>query len=356
MKIGRLDIPALYLLLVFVPLAVLVELLHAPPGWIFACSAVAIIPIAGLMGKSTEHLAAHYGPGVGGLLNATFGNAAEVIIALIALKEGYVEIVKASLTGSIIGNVLLVLGLALLCGGLRYPRLKFNRTAAGLGATALMLSAIGLMVPAIFHATSGLEGEDRIQQLSLAIAVVLFVTYVLTLVFQLKTHQHLYGEGHEHEGPVWSQTRALAMLIGATVLVAVMSELLVGAVEGTAESWGMTEVFVGVIVVAIIGNAAEHSTAILVALKGHMDLSLTIAIGSSAQIALFVAPLLVFVSYAFGAPMDLEFTTFEVVAVVFAVLVVSLVALDGESHWMEGVMLLAVYVILAIAFYFLPAH
>ncbi|MHC4989389.1 MAG: calcium/proton exchanger [Planctomycetota bacterium] len=359
MKIGRFDVPVLMLLLVFVPIAVVLELAHGPAAWIFGCSCVAIIPLAGLMGRSTEHLATHFGPGVGGLMNASFGNAAELIIAIMALRAGQLEIVKASLTGSIIGNVLLVLGLSLLLGGLRHQRQHFNRTAAGLGATLLALSAIGLLVPAIFHHVTGSAGDDRIEHLSLAIAIVLFVSYGLSLVFQLKTHGHLFGgesaEMHHEEGPVWSKTRAVIVLTVATAFVALMSEFLVGSVEATAERWGMTEVFIGVIVVAIIGNAAEHSTAILVALKDKMDLSINIAIGSGIQIALFAAPLLVFLSYAFGSPMDLEFTLFEVIAVAMSVFVVNLVAQDGESHWMEGVLLLAVYLVLGIAFYFLPA-
>jgi Ca2+:H+ antiporter len=312
------------------------------------------------MGKATEHLAERLGAGLGGLLNASFGNAAELIIALIALRAGLYDVVKASITGSIIGNVLLVLGLSILVGGLKFERQTFNRTAAGLGATLLALSAISLVVPAIFHFIVRGNPTAHEQELSLEIALVLFVTYLFSLVFALRTHSHLYAgaadsSGHKALGVAgWSKTKSVLVLLAATAFVALMSEFLVGAVEHTADTFGMTDVFVGVILVAIIGNAAEHSTAVLVAAKNQMDLALNIAIGSSIQIALFVAPVLVFMSYLFGQPMNLLFTTFEVVSVALTVGIVSLVAMDGESNWMEGVQLLAVYVILAIAFYFLP--
>lgn len=328
--------------------------------WVFISSALAIIPLAGLMGKATEHLAEKLGAGPGGLLNASFGNAAELIIALMALRKGLYDVVKASITGSIIGNVLLVLGLSIVAGGLKYERQTFNRTAACMGATLLTLSAIGLVVPAIFHMVTIGSGINHEQELSLEIAIVLFATYLLSLVFALRTHKHLYAGDGVHssdEAAVaesWSKTKAVLVLLVSTAFVALMSEFLVGTVEHTADALGMTEVFVGVILVAIIGNAAEHSTAVLMAARNQMDLAMNIAIGSSIQIALFVAPLLIFVSYLFGRPMDLLFTTFEVVSVGLAVGIVSLISIDGESNWMEGVQSLAVYVILAIAFYFLP--
>jgi Ca2+:H+ antiporter len=312
------------------------------------------------MGKATEYLAERLGAGLGGLLNATFGNAAELIIALMALREGLYDVVKASITGSIIGNILLVLGLAIVFGGLKFEVQRFNRTAAGLGATLLALSVIGLVVPAIFHIIVGSGQAARELNLSLEIAIVLFITYILSLVFALRTHKHLYaGETpHAHDEALgvagWSKGQSVTVLLVATSLVALMSEFLVGAVEHTAQAFGMTDVFVGVILVAIIGNAAEHSTAVLMAAKNQMDLAMNIAVGSSIQIALFVAPVLVFVSYLFGRPMDLLFTVFEVVSVALAVGSVSLISMDGESNWMEGVQLLAVYVILGIAFYFLP--
>lgn len=361
MWIGGFEIEPLSALLVFVPIAIALEFMHADPVWIFTASSAAIVPLAGLMGKATEHLAEKLGAGIGGLLNATFGNAAELIIALIALRAGLHDVVKASITGSIIGNVLLVLGLSVLVGGVKYETQTFNRTAAGVGATLLALSAIGLVVPAIFHFIVRGHPNAHEQELSLEIAVVLFITYVLSLLFALKTHRHLYaGEEPGHGGDEalgttgWSQGKSVTVLLVATVFVALMSEFLVGAVEHTAHALGLTDVFVGVILVAIIGNAAEHSTAVLMAAKNQMDLALNIAIGSSIQVALFVAPVLVFVSYVFGQPMDLLFTTFEVVAIVLTVGVVSLVSMDGESNWIEGAQLLAVYVILGIAFYFLP--
>ena len=357
------------LLLAFVALAPLARALHWGGIATFAFAALAIIPLAGLMGEATEKLAARFGAGVGGLLNATFGNAAELIIALVALQRGLYDVVKASLTGSIIGNILLVLGLACLAGGIKRERQLFDRAAAAAGSTLLVLAVIGLVVPAMFQfvaegavrrGTLTLGHEAALERtLSLEISIVLFAAYLLSLLFSLRTHRHLYGgqaQPGAHAGPErGSARRAAGTLLAATALVAWMSELLVGAVEEASHSLGLTEVFVGVIVVAVIGNAAEHSTAVLMAMKDKMDLALNIAIGSSIQIALFVAPLLVFASYLMphGA-MDLRFSPFEVLAVGLAVGVVSIVAQDGESNWLEGALLLAVYVILALAFYFLP--
>jgi Ca2+:H+ antiporter len=363
----------LHLLLVFVVIAPLGAALHWSPVAVFACAALAIVPLAGLMGEATEDLATRIGAGAGALLNATFGNAAELIIAIAALQRGLYDIVKASLTGSIIGNLLLVLGLSCLAGGIRRERQSFDRSAAAAGATLLALATIGLVVPAMFHLVA--EGavsraslsparEAAIERsLSLEISIVLFAAYLLSLLFSLHTHRHLYA-GQPHAGaapthdtrdPQVRVPRAALTLFVATALIAWMSELLVGAVEATSHALGLTEVFVGVIVVAIIGNAAEHSTAVLAAMKNKMDLSLHIAIGSSIQIALFVAPLLVFLSYAMPhGPMDLRFTPFEVLAVGLAVGVCSLVSQDGESNWLEGALLVAVYAVLGIAFYFLP--
>ena len=350
-------------LLIFIPVAAVLHYTHGSPLWAFLTSGLAIIPLAGWMGKATESLAERLGAGIGGLLNATFGNAAEMIIAFQGLRAGLTEVVKASLTGSILGNILLVFGLSVLAGGLKQKNQKFNRTAASMSATLMALSAIGLLVPAVFHwvtrAQVGAAEQARAEaNISLEISVVLFVTYVLSLIFALRTHKDLYlGTSEEHEeSSTMSLKRAATILVVATALIAWMSELLVHAVEPASKAVGLTEVFVGVIVVAIIGNAAEHSTAILMAMKNQMDLAYHIAVGSSMQIALFVAPVLVFLSYAIGQPMNLLFTTFEVITVGLAVAIVSLVAVDGESNWMEGVMLLAVYVIFAIAFFFLPAH
>lgn len=344
-------------LLIFIPVAVVLHYSHTREIWTFIASGVAIIPLAGWMGRATESLAERLGAGVGGLLNATFGNAAEMIIAFQGLRAGLSEVVKASLTGSILGNLLLVLGASVLAGGLKHRSQKFNRTAATMSATLMALSAIGLLMPALFHwVTHGTAGGAE-KNISLEISIVLFVTYVLSLIFALGTHKDLYlGTSQPHEeSSVMRPKTAGMVLLGSTALIAWMSELLVHAVEPASKSLGLTQIFVGVIAVAIIGNAAEHSTAILMAMKNQMDLAYHIAVGSSMQISLFVAPVLVFLSYAIGTPMDLLFTTFEVITVGLAVAVVSLVASDGESNWMEGVLLLAVYVIFAIAFFFLPA-
>ena len=354
----------LLLLLAFIPVALVLEyVVHASALAIFLTSSAAIIPLAALMGRATERLAERLGEGVGGLLNATFGNAAELIIAIVALRAGLIDLVKASLTGSIIGNILLVFGASALYGGIKFERQTFNRTAASLSVTLLVLSAIALVVPAIFHLVVA-GGPVAVPEgaLSVEISIVLLVTYVLSLYFSLRTHAHLYvGEGmHDEEdesggAPRHSTARAVALLLAATVGVAVMSELLVGAVEETARQFGMNDVFVGVILVALIGNAAEHSSAILMAGRNKMDAVITIAVGSSIQVALFVAPVLVLLSYLIApTPMDLRFTSFEVVSVGISVWIMSLVAQDGESHWMEGVQLLAVYAILALAFFWLP--
>ena len=351
-------------LLVFVPIAMVMEwVLHSPPTWIFVVSCLAIIPLAGLMGHATEEIAERVGEGIGGLLNATFGNAAELIIAIVALRAGLFDLVKASITGSIIGNVLLVFGLSALVGGVKYETQRFNRTAAGLGSTLLVLSAVGLVVPAVFHMLVGDTAAVAERNLSLEISVVLMLTYIASLFFTLRTHKHLYmgssGEtapegAIEHHVPLG---RSIGKLVMATVGVAIMAEFLVAAASHTAQELGWSEVFVGVIVVAIIGNAAEHSTAIIMAAKNKMDASINIAVGSSIQVALFVAPLLVFLSYFIAPrPMDLIFTQLEVLAVGVCVGIMAFCAQDGESHWMEGIQLLAVYIILGIAFYFLPVE
>ena len=347
------------ILLVFVPVTIVFSLLDASHLVIFASACLAIIPLAGLLGRATEHLASRVGTGLGGLLNASLGNAAELIIAFAALRKGYHDVVKASITGSILGNILLVLGVAMLAGGVKYHRQTFNRTAAGMGASLLLLSAIGLIIPALFHHTKTNPSIGVEQGLSLEISLVLFATYVMSLVFSLKTHRHVYAgqqsRASDSESESWSRWQSATVLAVVTVLVAVMSEILVGVLEEASKVLGLTQLFVGVILVALIGNAAEHSTAVIVAMKNKMDLALGIAVGSSLQIALLVAPILVFSSYLFERPLDLIFTPFEVAAVTVSVLVVGFVSFDGESNWMEGVMLVAVYAMLAVAFYFLPA-
>ncbi len=367
--------PSLDWLLIFVPVAVafrfVPQLENATVLFIVSC--IAIIPLAGWMGKGTEHLAEHLGPALGGLLSATFGNMAELIIAMFALSNGLQNVVKASITGSILGNLLLVLGLALLTGGLKFKRQEFNKTASSMSATALTLGAAALLVPTIFHAVAanvtvanGGWTPEKEQHLSLAIAVVLIITYIFTLVFSLYTHRDMLVADEmtrganqinadlEESGDHWTKGKAITVLLIATAFVALIAEFLVGAVEEAGKTLGLTEVFVGVIVVAIIGNAAENSSAILMALRNKMDLSLGIALGSSLQITLFVAPVLVFASYLFGSPMNLEFTIPEVFAVMTAILIVQQICADGESNWIEGVQLLSVYAVLAILFYFLP--
>lgn len=369
--------PSLDWLLIFVPVAIALRFVPGVdnPTALFIVSCLAIIPLAGWMGKATEHLAERLGQGIGGLLNATFGNAAELIIALFALSKGLEGVVKASITGSIIGNMLLVLGLSLIAGGAKYKTQKFDRTAASTSATALTLAAIALLIPTVFHLVAdnvpvaqGGWTPQKEQSLSLAIAIVLILTYAGTLYFSLVTHKNLFvGEamqgaaqevGHEEEeesGEHWSRGKSVAVLLIATGFVALISEFLVGAVEAARGALGFTEVFVGVIVVAIIGNAAEHSSAVLMALRNKMDLTLGIALGSSLQIALFVAPVLIFASYFLAPhPMNLEFTIPEVVAVFGSILIVQQICSDGESNWVEGLQLLSVYAILGILFYFLP--
>lgn len=354
-------------LLLAVPLAFAIRYV---PAWknetlLFIITGLAIIPLAGWMGRATEHLGARAGHGIGGLLNATFGNAAELIIALMALSHGLIEVVKASITGSIIGNILLVLGASILAGGIRFPRQIFNQTAAHISSTSLTLAAIGLIIPTVFHLSAAQKpggwSPQAEQNLSLAIAAVLLITYILWLVFTLVTHRKLFigqdpgdSELGQQADMAWPILKAVTILALATTLVAFLSEFLVGSVEAVRESLGLTEVFVGVIIVAIIGNAAEHSTAVLAALKNKMDLSLGIAIGSSLQIALFVTPVLIFASYWMGRPMNLEFSLPEIVAVALAVWIVTTISGDGESNWLEGVQLLSVYFIIAILFFFLP--
>lgn len=365
-------------LLVFVPVAWWMEHSHADPLWVFVTSCAAIIPLAGLMGHATEALAHAAGPGIGGLLNASFGNAAELIIAFVALKAGKVEIVQASLTGSIIGNLLFVLGLAVFMGGLKREKQKFNQTAAGVGASILFLAVVGLLVPTLVapsvtqHLVEDADKAGKVlagaelatavdgtmQTLSDWLAGIMLFVYAAKLWFSLKTHHHLYNEEADHEAedePHWSLKTSVVVLCVATALTAVVAEILVGAVEHAAEKLHLNDVFVGVVVVAIIGNAAEHSTAVLVAMKGKMNLALTISIESSVQIALFVAPVLVIMGnfYRGGAhPMTLHFTDFEAFSVAIAVASAALISIDGESNWLEGLQLLAVYAILGVAFFF----
>ncbi len=355
-----------YLLVPFIPAAVALEIAHASAGLIFAVAALGIIPTAALMGLATEELAARSGPGIGGLLNVTFGNAPELIIALFALGEGLHEVVKASIVGSIIGNVLLVLGASMLVGGIGRNEQRFHPQAASVQASMLFLAGGALVMPAIFELVEGrglpqpsaeiVDYGATVEHLSIAVAVVLIATYALGLLFSLRTHRDLFNPPYaeeEEEGFGWSARRSVLMLFVAGVAVGVMSEILVGSISEASESIGLSEFFIGVIIVAIVGNAAEHWVAVLVARKDKMDLAVNIAIGSSAQIALFVAPVLVIASLVVGpSTLPLVFNGFELGGVLLAILIANVTTRDGISNWFEGVQLLGLYAILAIAFYF----
>lgn len=360
MNMSRLLRPSLDWLLICILCAIYAE--HAHPDshtLIFLLSAAAIVPLAKWLGTATEHISERAGEGIGGLLNATLGNAAEFIIALVALKAGQIDVVKASLSGSIIGNILLVMGASFLCGGLRYKLQEFNTVAAQTQIATLSVTSVALIILSVLHYLGKPEVSARTGDLSVLISVVLLVTYGLSLWFSLGTHRELFrGKSAEQEsesgdhGAHWSMRRSLGVLAIATVFIAWMSEILVGSVSEAAKSMGMSSVFIGVIVVALIGNAAEHSTAIMAAMKNRMDLSFGIAVGSSSQIALFVAPALVLLSYVVGpAPMNLVFTSGEGLAVILSINILWQVASDGRSHWFKGVLLLMVYAILASAFY-----
>ena len=356
-----------YYLGVFIPAAIALELAHADPVLIFAAAALGVIPCAAVMGEATEAIAARTGPGIGGLLNVTFGNAPELIIAFFALNKGLQEVVKASIVGSIIGNILLVMGAAMVVGGLPREKQTFSRTAANAQSAMLMLALAALIFPAIFQLIHGGGlpgvGEERVdfgsdlETLSLCVAIVLLISYVLGLIFSLKTHRAVFnpydasaGEEEEHH---WAVRQAAIYLALSAVAVGVMSEILVGSISEASEDIGLSEFFVGVFIVAIVGNAAEHWVAVLVAAKDKMDLAVNIAIGSSAQIALFVAPVLVLLSFVIGPdPMALVFNGYEIGALLFAVLIANLVTQEGESNWFEGVQLLALYAVLGLVFYF----
>ncbi len=352
-----------YLLAPLIPAAILLEFTHASPVVIFLAAALGIVPTAAMMGKATEELASRSGPGIGGLLNVTFGNFPELVIAFFALLAGLQEVVKASIIGSIIGNILLVLGAAMLVGGLGRDKQEFNKTAAHAQSAMLLLALAALAMPAVYELVvgSGLPApgaesvnyDPEVEKLSLAVAVVLIFSYLCGLLFSLKTHRDLFNPDYEEEVSGWSVRRGVISLAVAGILVGIMSEVLVGSIAEAAESIGLSEFFIGAIVVAIVGNAAEHWVAVLVAAKNKMDLAVNIAIGSSTQIALFVAPLLVLLSFVFGDhPMALVFNGFELAAIVLAILIANRVTSEGESNWFEGVQLLAVYVILALAFAF----
>ncbi len=347
-------------LLVFVPAAVGADLLNLSPVVVFALSALAIVPLSGYLGRATEEIAAYTGPTLGGLLNATLGNLAELIIAVLALRAGLVDLVKASITGSILGNLLLVLGAAQLAGGIRHKSQRFSVALAGLSISLLVVAVIGLVIPALFHATHTDPSRALTRRVSIGVAALLITGYGLSLLYSMGTHKSVFGEAgdiaqqahqEDHESG-WSLGRSVVLLLLSAAVVGWLSEILVGSTEEAIHHIGLSEIFVGLIIVPIIGNAAEHSSAILMAMKNRMDLAVSIAVGSSAQVALLIAPILVFVGLAFGRPMDLAFSTFEVVSIALAVSVAVTVVRDAESNWLEGAFLLLVYGMLAVAFFY----
>ena len=348
-------------LLFFIPISLAAKFFHWEDLIIFITAGLAILPLAAWMGTATEEIAVVLGPSLGGLLNATFGNATELIIAIIALRAGLVNVVKASITGSIIGNLLLVMGLSMFLGGLRYKEQTFQPVAARMNSAAMNLAVIAILVPTAVDATSVGISEETLQNLSLAVAMILILVYALTLLFSMKTHSYLYDVGVAGSEELESHTAHkpnlwlwFGVLLACTLSVAIESELLVDSLEVATSQLKLTALFTGVIIVPIIGNAAEHATAVTVAMKDKMDLSLSVAVGSSMQIALFVAPVLVITGYFFHQPMDLDFNPFELVAVAVSVLIANTISSDGKSNWLEGILLLATYAVLGFAFYFHP--
>jgi Ca2+:H+ antiporter len=351
----------LNVLLVFIPIALVLDLVHFGEVWVFVTAALAIVPLAGLIGHATEELSLRAGPGIGGFLNATFGNAAELLIAGFALAAGLPDVVKASVSGSILGNILLVLGAAMFFGGLGRERQTFSATGANAKTLMLLVAVAGMTMPAVFDLTvlgSLTETSAALDLLSLVTSVVLLLAYGAGLIFSLRTHSDVYSETTEElaggHTPTLTTVQAVTVLLMATALTALVAETLVGAVEGAAHALGMTDLFVGFVVVAVVGNAAEHFSAILFARRNQMQLAINIAKDSSVQIALLVAPVLVIMSFLMGTPMNLVFHPFELFGIVLAVLAVTFASLDGESNWFEGILLLALYVIVAVATYFVP--
>lgn len=344
------------ILLVFIPISLALDHFRADPILVFLAAALAIVPLTILIGNATENLSLRMGPTLGGLLNGTMGNVPEMVIAIAALQRGLVPMVKASLTGTLLSNVLLVLGLSIIAGGARVKTLRYSLAFAALSSKLLILAAVGLIVPALFHFTTQSDAK-----LSVGIAGVLFLSYLANLAFTLVTHRQLFAE-KQAAGPietgqsVWSVGRALGTLALAGVALAIESETLTGALEPTAGKLGLTATFAGLFLLASVGNISEMINAIHFAWKGKMDLALAVTLGASTQVALLVAPVLVFASMLMGHQMDLLFTQFEVAAIVIAVIVAQTMTSDGESHWIEGVMMVAVYAILGVGFYFLPGH
>jgi Ca2+:H+ antiporter len=344
--------PKLDWLLVLVPVSIAAKLFTDNELAIFLTSALAIVPLAGLIGRATDQLALHAGPRIGGLLNATFGNVTELVISVFLIMNNQIEVVKASLTGSILGNLLLVLGLAFFVGGIGHKEQTYSERAASVHTSSLTLAVIGLLMPALFVLTAGPQSFVEREVVSGTVAAVLIALYAAALIFTLVTHEHLFRTPQSQEEPVWPTRRAVGVLLLATAFVALESELLVGSLEPAIADLGLSKLFVGLILVPIIGNAAEHSSAVLFALKDRVDVTLEIAIGSSVQVALFVAPALVFISLIVGHPMDFIFSPFEVAAVGVSALIVAIVIRDGRSNWLEGAQLLGAYAIMAISFFF----
>jgi Ca2+:H+ antiporter len=345
----------LYALLVFVPIALIARLAGASPIAVFILSALAIIPLSGVLGAATEAVAEHTSPAIGGVLSATMGNLAELIIAGVALRAGLIDLVKASITGSILGNLLLVLVIALFAGGLKFKVQKFNPNLAGASSTVLLIAVFGLVVPTLFHALHPDPARVATVRMSHYVAPLLIAGYIAWLVFSLWTHSSSFeteGGPAVTVGPKWSSKKALIILLAAAIAIGVVAEVLVSATEQAVKVLGLSEFFVGLILIPIIGNAAENSSAIIMAMRNRMDLALNIAVGSSIQVALLIAPLLVLLGMVFHQPMDLAFTTMEVASIGLAVLVTSSVIRDAETNWLEGVLLLLAYSVLGVAFFF----
>lgn len=342
-------------MLLFVPISFIGKFLNFSPTIMFILAALSIIPLAGIMGEGTEEISSYTGPKIGGFLNATFGNATELIISFFALKSGLFEVVKSSIAGSIIGNILLVLGASMFIGGLKHKTQNFNINVVETTSSMLLFSLIGLCVPAFFtHTINPNLLNTRYEGLSLVVAIVMFILYILSLIFSFFTHKDLYATTTEEEGheSKWSLKKSIIILVIATVIIAIESEFLVGGIEDITSKLGLSEFFVGIILIPIIGNAAEHSTAITMSLKNKMDVAIEIALGSSLQIILFVAPVLIFLSLLF-TPMSIIFNPFELVSLIASVIIANKVASDGQSNWLEGAQLMAVYFIIAAGFFIL---
>jgi Ca2+:H+ antiporter len=347
------------ILLVVLPFAILAEILHWSAITSFVLSAIAIIPLAGFIGTATEALAYHTNPRIGGLLNATLGNAAELIITITAIRAGLLELVKASITGSILGNLLLVLGMSILFGGVRHGVQTFSRKQASSNAIMLVLTVVILLIPSLLSHYIGSVAipTARVETLSVGVAAVMIILYILGLVYNYSAVEGPSAQEEskeENSSTKWSLRTGVIVLALATIGVAYLSEVLVGTVEPVVATLGLSEFFIGLIFIPIIGNVAEHIVAVQMAIKNKMTLSVEIAIASSLQIALFVAPLLVFISLLLGHPLTLVFNQLELIALIAGVLIAALVSADGESNWLEGAELLAIYVILALTFYLLP--